>query len=158
MIAMAWVVLALILLAVELHHIAFYALFGAIGAGAAAVVAWVRPNAIGAQCIAALGAAAIGLVLVRPYVSRAFPHHHDGRVGIGVHGGFIGERVVVLDAVSGSAGGHVRLAGESWLAVSGTDTVIPAGSPAIITGVRGTTLTILATDDHMHAPVPSSQL
>ncbi len=158
MIALAWVVLALVLLAVELHHIAFYALFGAIGAGAAAVVAWIRPNAIGAQCVAALAAGAFGLVLIRPYVSRAFPRHHDGRVAIGVHGGFIGERVVVLDAVSGRAGGHVRLAGESWLAVSGTDTDIPAGSSAVITGVRGTTLTILATDDHVHAYVPSPQL
>ncbi len=158
MIAMAWVVLALVLLAVELHHIAFYALFGAIGAGAAAVVAWIRPNAIGAQCIAALAAGAIGLVLVRPYVSRAFPRNHDGHVAVGVHGGFIGERVVVLDDVSGRAGGHVRLAGESWLAMSGTDTVISAGSLAVVTGVKGTTLTILATDDHVLAPVPSSQL
>ena len=39
-----------------------------------------------------------------------------------------------------------------------TDTLIPAGSLAIVTGVRGTTLTILATDDHMHVHQPSSLL
>jgi len=142
-----WGVLALVLLAVELHHVAFYALFGAIGAAAAAVIALAAPGAIVGQFAAAVGAAALGVTLVRPYVSRAFPRHHDGTVAIGVHGGFVGERVTVLDAVGSRPGGHVRLAGESWLAVSGTDETIPAGSIAVVSGVRGTTLTILATDE-----------
>ena len=146
-----WVVLALALLAVEMHHVAFYALFGAIGAGVAATVAVVAPGAVALQAAAALCSTALGVMLVRPYVSRAFGQRHHGRVAVGVHGGLIGERVIVLDTVSGRPGGHVRLAGEVWLATSGTDDLIPAGASAIVSGVTGTTLTVLAVEDH-HPP------
>lgn len=151
--AAIWVVLALVLVVVELHHVAFYALFGAVGAGVAAAIALVRPNAIPAQFICALIAVVVGVVVVRPYVSRAFPRSTTSPVATGVHGGFIGEKVFVLDLVSSEPGGHVRLAGESWLATTAANETLPAGSSAIVTGVRGTTLSVSATADHF---VPAS--
>lgn len=36
--------------------------------------------------------------------------------------------------------GHVRFAGESWLAVNGDGSPIPVGTPVVVTAVRGTTL------------------
>ena len=144
MIVVAWLVLGAVLVAVELHHLAFFALFGAIGAFAAAAVAVVFPDAIGLQFLCAVGASAVGVVAVRPYVSRAFLHRRGESVARGVHGGFVGGVVDVLDTVSAVPGGHVRLAGENWLALSETDDPISAGSKAIVVSVSGTTLTVSA--------------
>lgn len=143
----AWIVLALGLLAFEVHHLAFYALFVAIGAAAAAVVAVVAPSAYVVQAAVAVGVAVVGIGPVRPYVSRVFSRRHDGHVGPGVHGGFVGQQVNTLDDV-GPTGttGHVRLAGERWLAVSGDDESIPPGTAVVVTAVRGTTLVVLPVD------------
>ena len=51
----AWIVVALALVAFELHHLAFFALFGALGALAAAIVAVAAPNAVGLQLLAPWG-------------------------------------------------------------------------------------------------------
>ena len=67
----AWLILGVVLLAFEIHHFAFYALFGAIGAFAAAVVALIAPSAIPLQVAVAVLAAVIGIVVVRPQIERA---------------------------------------------------------------------------------------
>ena len=139
----AWLVFGAVLLLFELHHLAFYALFGTIGALAAAVVAWVAPSALGAQAGVAIGVALVGVVAVRPFVSKAFGHSRGGEVARGVHGGLAGQEAVTLDDVGDPrAVGHVRLAGERWLAVSGGDTIIAAGTTVLVTAVRGTTLVV----------------
>src|SRR5260370_4775635 len=83
----AWLVFAVVLLLFELHHLAFYALFGSVGSLAAAIVAWLAPSAIPAQAAVAVGVALVGVVAVRPFVSKAFEHHRGGQVARGVHGG-----------------------------------------------------------------------
>ena len=139
----AWIVLALGLLAFEVHHLAFYALFGALGAFGAAFVALMAPSAYLLQATVAVGVSIVGIGPVRPYVSRVFARRHDGHVGPGVHGGLVGQEVITLDQVGeASASGHVRLAGERWLAVSGDDRPIPSGTPVVVTAVRGTTLVV----------------
>ncbi len=50
----AWIVAGVVLLAVELHHFALYALFVAVGCFAAAIVAVLAPNATAAQIAAAV--------------------------------------------------------------------------------------------------------
>ncbi len=146
MVVLFWVVLGIVLLAVELHHLALYVLFGAIGAFAAAAVAGIAPSAIPLQIAVAVVVALLGILLVRPYVSRSMHSHLDSRPGRGVHGTLVGELVVTLDVVGDEHhAGHVRLAGERWLAVSGSSIPIPAGSKAVVTEVRGTTLTVWPT-------------
>lgn len=150
-----WLVLGVGLMAVELHHLAFYALFAAIGAFAAAVVALVAGDAIGAQVAVALATAAVGLVAVRPYVSRAVLHRPGSRVAHGVHGGLVNTEAVALDRIGDrDAPGHVRLSGERWLAVSGSGAPIDAGTTVLVTAVEGTTLTVwsereLGLHDHL---------
>jgi membrane protein implicated in regulation of membrane protease activity len=142
----AWVVLGVALLLFEMHHMAFYALFGAIGALAAAVVAAFLPDAIVLQGLVAVVLTIVGVVAARPYVSRVFHHHRGGHVTRGVHGGLVGQEAVTLDEVGDDHSiGHVRLAGERWLAVSG-GTNIPAGTPVLVTGLRGTTLIVWPVD------------
>ena len=140
-----WIVLAVALLAVELHHLAFFAMFGAAGSLAAAVVALIAPSLVVVQ-IFAIGVAAAGVVLVRPYVSQAFEFRGPGgRIG-GVHGGLFAARGVSIDEIGGHQAGHVRLLGESWLAVSWDDEPIPPTTPVIVMGVNGTTLTVRAAE------------
>ena len=145
-----WIAVGVVLIAVELHHMAFYALFAALGAFAAAAVAAIAPDAVAAQVATAIVVAAAGIVLVRGRVSAAFAHRHEGARVPGVHGGFIGQEVLTLDRVGGpDEVGHVRLAGERWRAVSGCDAPIPAGTTVLVTAVRGTTLTVWPVSGHL---------
>jgi membrane protein implicated in regulation of membrane protease activity len=145
--AVFWLVLGVILLLVELRHMAFYALFAAVASFAAAVVALVAPSAVPLQLVVAVVAAAAGVVAVRPAVSRAFPHRLGGQVARGVHGGLVGQEALTLDNVgSPHVRGHVRMTGERWLAVSGGGTPIPAATPVIVTAVEGTTLVVWPLD------------
>ena len=139
----AWLILGVVLLAFEIHHFAFYALFGAIGAFAAALVAVIAPSAIPLQVAVAILAGTLGIVLVRPRVSERLHHRYDGKLGRGVHGTLVGEEVMTLDVVGDShRPGHVLLAGERWLAFSGADRPIPARTRVLVTAVRGTTLEV----------------
>jgi membrane protein implicated in regulation of membrane protease activity len=146
--ALVWIVVCLLLVGVELHHMAFFAMFGAIGAAASAVVAVVAPSAVVAQVVVAVGVAAAGVVLVRPQVSQAFAHRGHGTAIGGVHGGLIGARGLTIDEVKLDASGHVRILGESWLAVTADGSSIPPSTPVIVTNVVGTTLTVRAAAEY----------
>jgi membrane protein implicated in regulation of membrane protease activity len=146
--AVVWLVLGVILVAFELHHWAFYAMFVAIGAFAAAVVAIGSPDALGLQCLVAVAVAAAGVVGVRPLMSRITDRRHfSTHVARGVHGGIVGQNCITLDEVGDAHhAGHALLAGERWLAVSGSGVAIPAHTTVTITAVSGTTLTVWAVD------------
>ena len=109
--ALAWLVLGVLLVAVELTHFAFFALFAALGAFAAAIVAWIAPSTVPLQILVAVAVAGLGIWLIRPLVSTAFHRHHDGHVGPGVHGGLVGQEVLTLDAVGDSGPARPRPAG-----------------------------------------------
>lgn len=146
MVTAAWIVLALMLFAVELHHLAFFAFFGAIGALAGAAVSVFAPGTFAAQGAASVSLSALGILLVRPYVSRALLRPRGAPAALGVHGGIVGQRVVVLDEVTERAGGHVMLGRESWLARSIADTTIEKDNPAVVISVEGTTLLVYPTE------------
>jgi membrane protein implicated in regulation of membrane protease activity len=143
----AWVVIGALLLLLELHHLAFYALFGAVGSLAAAIVAAFAPSAVPLQVGVAVGVAGVGVVAVRPLVSRAFESRHTGHIARGVHGGLVGQDAVTLDEVGDTRLiGHVRLVGERWLATSGSGQPIPPDTKVVVTAVHGTTLTVWPVD------------
>ena len=145
---LAWLVVGVVLLLLELHHLAFYALFVAVGCFAAAATAALAPGAVALQAGVALGVTAVGVVGVRPIVSRAFAHRQHGHRIQGVHGGLVGQHARTLDDVGDDHQvGHVRLAGERWLAVSGLGEPIAPGTNVLVTGVRGTTLVVWPVDE-----------
>jgi len=148
-VVIAWIVAGVVLLAIELQHVALYALFVAVGCFAAAIVAVPAPDAIAAQVATTVAVTAGGILLVRPRVSQALAGH-GGHRGRGVHGGLVGQEVFTLDVVGGTGrAGHVLLAGERWLASSGADVPLPAGTKVLITGVEGTTLIVWPADGHL---------
>jgi len=143
----AWLILGALLLLFEMHHLAFFAMFGAVGSFAAAVVAAIAPEAIPLQAGVALGVSTVGVVAVRPFVSRAFDARRSGFSVKGVHGGLVGHEGVTLDEVGDAHRiGHVRLTGERWLAISGSGQGLPAGTVVVVTAVQGTTLVVWAVD------------
>jgi membrane protein implicated in regulation of membrane protease activity len=144
---LAWLIIGALLLLFEMHHVAFFAMFGAIGSFAAAVVAALAPEAVPLQVGVGLGVTAVGLVAGRPFVSRAFDMRHHGYSVKGVHGGLVGHEAVTLDEVGDVHRiGHVRLTGERWLAVCGSGEALPAGTAVVVTAVQGTTLVVLPVD------------
>ncbi|HQZ33073.1 MAG TPA: NfeD family protein [Ilumatobacteraceae bacterium] len=143
----AWIVICVALLAVELHHLAFFAIFGAAGAGAAALVAVADPGLIAGQVAVAAVVGAIGVVAVRPHMSKAIAHSGSPNAIAGVHGGLVGSNGVTTDEVGPRAGGHVRLLGETWLATSAYGDTLPAATPVAIVSVAGTTLTVRAAEE-----------
>jgi membrane protein implicated in regulation of membrane protease activity len=152
-VVLVWVLLFVVLILFELHHLAFYALFVAVGCLAAAAVAVVAPDAIAVQVVMATVVSIAGVVLARPYVSSTFHHHRGGHVALGVHGGLVGQEALTLDEVGDTGhAGHVRLAGERWLATTGGPR-IAAGSSVVVTAVRGTTLEVWPVDlNSLEAP------
>ena len=149
-----WFVGGLALLVAEIASTSFFAVFLAAGAFAAAILAFFLPgSAIGIQAVVALGVAGAGVVLVRPVVARRMRQRGATAGNPGVHGGFIGQRVLALDEIGDELHpGHVRLAGETWLALSDREP-IAAGLPVTVTAVRGTTLVVRPIT---HATAPES--
>jgi membrane protein implicated in regulation of membrane protease activity len=148
--ALVWIALGVVLIAVELHNVAFYALFAAVGCFAGAAVASVFPDAVAVQVATAVVVAVAGMLVARRRVSAAFAHHYEVERARGVHGGLVGQEVLTLDLVGGEDQvGHVRLAGERWRAVAGDDAPIPPGTRVLVTAVQGTTLIVWPLGDQL---------
>ncbi|MFM2078191.1 MAG: NfeD-like C-terminal, partner-binding [Actinomycetota bacterium] len=145
-VVIVWILITIVLVAVELHSVAFFAVFGAAGAAAAAVVAAFAPNALALQIVVAVVVAAVGVALVRPYVSRTFGPHGSGVPVRGVHGGLVGSSAFTTDEVRAQPPGHVRILGESWLAVPWNGEPIAPATAVVITAVTGTILTVRPED------------
>jgi membrane protein implicated in regulation of membrane protease activity len=146
-VVVGWVIFGVLLLLVETHHLAFYAMFAAIGAFAAAGIALVAPGAVPLQLGVGAAVTAAGVVAVRPYVSQAVLARRGGHNVRGVHGGLLGHEAITLDEVGDAhRGGHVRLVGERWLAVSGSGQRIAADTRVVVTAVQGTTLVVWPID------------
>ncbi len=139
-----WFVAGLALLVLELASTTFFSIFLAVGAFAAGVLAFVLPDtALWFQAVVAIAVAMVGVVLVRPFVSKRLRRRGDAPLTPGVHGGFVGQRALALDEIGEELHpGHVRLAGETWLAFSEDHQTIPSGAPVIVSAVRGTTLAV----------------
>jgi membrane protein implicated in regulation of membrane protease activity len=139
-----WFGAALAMLVLELASTTFFAIFLAGGAFVAGLLAFFAPDsAIWIQAVIAIVVAMTGVVLVRPFVSRRLRRTGEPPLTPGVHGGFVGQRALPLDEIGGELHpGHVRLAGETWLAFTEDHLPIVAGVPVIVTAVRGTTLVV----------------
>jgi membrane protein implicated in regulation of membrane protease activity len=139
-----WFIFGVLLLLAELHTAAFYPIFLAVGAFVAGVLALLVPDSpLWLQAIVALIVAVVGVILVRPRLADHYLRRSADAASRGVHGGFVGERALATDLIGDELHpGHVRLAGESWLAISADGSEIDGDAPVIVTDVRGTTLVV----------------
>lgn len=139
-----WFVAALALLVLELASTTFFSIFLAVGAFAAGLLAFFVPDsAIWIQAVVAIAVAMLGVVVGRPFLRQRLRRHGEPPLTPGVHGGFVGQRALGLDEIGDELHpGHVRLAGETWLAFAEDHRPIPTGAPVVVTAVRGTTLAV----------------
>jgi membrane protein implicated in regulation of membrane protease activity len=142
---MFWLVVAVVLAAGEIHTQALYALFFAIGAAAATVVA-----AIGlpfwSQVLVAGAAAFTGVLALRPVFKRLMDERRTAPYRFpGMAGSLVGQRAVTADLVGDEHHpGHALLANERWLAVTDSAEPLPSNTPVVVAAVRGTTLLVRA--------------
>ncbi len=139
-----WFLIAVALLVLELASTTFYAIFLAAGAAVAGLMAFFFPaSPAWLQAVVAVAVAAAGVAIIRPILGRRLQGRGTDAVSPGVHGGFVGQRALSTDVIGDELHpGHVRLAGEVWMAYTDTHQQIDAGSPVIISAVRGTTLLV----------------
>jgi membrane protein implicated in regulation of membrane protease activity len=139
-----WFGAALALLVLELASTTFFSVFLALGAFVAGVLAFLWPDsAWWFQAVVAIAVAGVGVVVGRPFLSRRLREGAQPAMTPGVHGGFVGQRALALDEVGEELHpGHVRLAGEVWMAFTEGPDPIATGAPVIVTAVRGTTLVV----------------
>jgi membrane protein implicated in regulation of membrane protease activity len=136
-----WIVAAAVLLAIEVHTTAFYAVFIAAGLVGGAVVdilggpLWLQLMVIGAISVA-------GVLGARPPLVRLMRRRQPDLVLAGVQN-IVGQRAMTVDIVGDEHHpGHALLAGERWLAIAADGGALPADVQVIVTGLRGTTLVV----------------
>jgi membrane protein implicated in regulation of membrane protease activity len=139
----AWFVLGLVMLGLELHSQAFFAIFLALGAFAATVLA-VLDMPLWLDTLVFAGVATGGALLVRPTLARMSERRLGPRLRLpGSSDAIIGEHAVTLDAVGDmNHPGHARLHGERWLAITSEPEGITAETRVTVVAVRGTTLVV----------------
>jgi membrane protein implicated in regulation of membrane protease activity len=144
MLWVAWLVAGLLLLAIEAHTVAFYALFLALGAFAASIVSGVGlPLWVDAAVFA--GVAGGSTLLIRPVLKATYDRHQAPRLVLpGGSDSLVGQRALTLDEVGDEHHpGHARLAGERWLAVTEEPGGLARDTQVMVVEVRGTTLIVV---------------
>ncbi len=138
-----WLLAGLVLVGLEVHTQAFYALFLALGAFVATVVA-LFPDDVWVQAVVAAGIALLGTVLVRPTLSRISARHLGPKLTMpGASDNLVGQPALTLEAVGDeNHPGHARLFNERWLAVTTNPGGVPAHTEVTVVEVRGTTLVV----------------
>ena len=138
-----WTALAILLGLAELLSLDLVLLMLAIGAGAGIITALIGlPVAV--QILAAIGAAAAMLLLVRPSIVKRLHAGPELRLG---HDALVGRQGVVVAEVSAD-GGQIKIGGELWTARPYDETVtIHEGARVDVFQIKGATA-------YVH-PVPS---
>lgn len=139
-----WLVAGLLLVALEVHSQAFFAIFLAAGAFAAAIVtAAGAPLWLSAAVFA--GVAVGGTTLLRPELKRVVDRRAGPRLALpGSSDSLIGSSALTIDSIGDEHHpGHARLAGESWLAVTEEPGGVAPQTQVMVVDVHGTTLVVM---------------
>jgi len=143
-----WLAVALAFGVAEVLSVAFYAVFFVIGGLAAAIAALLGVSQVG-QVIVFCVVSIAGVLAARPplmgYLNRTRPP--ETRSGAQA---MIGQEVPVIEEIQAHQPGHVRVAGESWPAISADGSTISAGSVVHVDSLRQATLVVSL----VRGPVP----
>jgi membrane protein implicated in regulation of membrane protease activity len=131
-----WTVLAVVMGIGEIFTAGFFLLPFAIGAGAAAILAWAG-SAVIAQWLVFFGVSIFSLAYLRRFISRQ-DEGDQPRIGANRWVGLEGIVINDIDPISGA--GMVKVESEEWRAVA--PQAIPAGQKIVGTDVRGARLVV----------------
>ena len=153
--ALFWLFFAITMVAIEVVTTAFFAIFIAIGGVAAMAYAFTSDNVwwqIAIFAIVSLG----GAVIARPTLVRLFESKTPTPRLPGAQQ-LVGQTAIATDEIGDEHHtGHVRIGGESWLAVGDGATPIAKDTEVLIVAVRGTTLLVSIREPDTATP-PSVQ-
>lgn len=137
-----WVFVAIVFAIAEVMTVALFALFITIGALGAAVASLLGFNLL-VQAIVLLVLGVTGIFIARPYLVERL---HIGRASLRSGAdSMVGQRTVLTDPIKGNGEpGHVKIAGESWPALTEDGSALPATTPVIVTALRSTILIVRA--------------
>jgi membrane protein implicated in regulation of membrane protease activity len=132
-----WLGIAVVLGIGEMVTSGFFMLPFAIGAGVAAILAWMDV-ALPIQLVAFIGTSIVALLLLRRFATR-----DDTPVAAVGATRFVGATAMVTETIDPATGqGKVRMDAETWWAISDTDSVLEPGTPVRVVEVRGTKLVV----------------
>ncbi len=117
----------------------FFLIPFAIGAAVAAVLAFVDV-VLGVQWLAFLVVSGVSFLAMRPLARRMDVNASIS--GIGAHRQVGSDATVVEDVGGATDAGLVMIGAERWRAESVDGTKIPAGSPVVVTEVKGTRVVV----------------
>jgi membrane protein implicated in regulation of membrane protease activity len=131
-----WTVFAIVMGVGEMFTVGFFLLPFAIGAGCAALLAWLEVGLV-AQWLVFFGVTAISMAYLRRYIGR---QDEGGQPRVGANR-WIGSEGVVLEDIDPTTGaGMVRILNEEWRATSPGP--IEHGARIVVTDVEGTRLSV----------------
>jgi membrane protein implicated in regulation of membrane protease activity len=131
-----WTIFAIVMGIGEIFTAGFFLLPFAIGAAAAAVLAWANA-AVLAQWLVFFGVSLFSLAFLRRFISRQ-DEGEQPRIGANRWVGVDGVVVEDIDPLHGQ--GMVRIESEEWRAIA--PQAIPAGQRIVVTEVRGSRLVV----------------
>jgi membrane protein implicated in regulation of membrane protease activity len=138
-----WVLAAVVFLVIEVTNLAFFALFAAAGALAAALVSGLG-GPPGLQVVAFAVVALGGLLLLRRPLLGAFGHRRAGALKSGVSA-LVGQRATVVDRVDkADPAGRVHARGEDWPAITYDDQPCEPGQVVEVIDIEKTRLVVTA--------------
>ncbi len=136
-----WLAVALAFGVAEMLTLAFYAVFLVAAALAATAAALLGVPEAG-QIVVFCGVSVVGVVAARPPLMRYLKRGHPGEIKSGAQA-MVGMEAPVVEEIRGAhEPGHVRVAGESWPAISADGSTIAAGSTVHIDALRQATLIV----------------
>jgi membrane protein implicated in regulation of membrane protease activity len=144
--AWLWLLAAVVFVVIEITNLAFFALFVAAGALAAAVVSAVGGPTVLQIVVFAVVALGGMLMLRRPLLS-AFGHRRQGALKSGV-AALVGQRATVVDRVDRidrtDVAGRVHARGEDWPAITYDDQPCEPGQVVEVIDIEKTRLVVTA--------------
>ena len=137
-----WTIFALVMAIGEIFTAGFFLLPFAIGAGAAAILAWVGSPVL-AQWLVFFGLSIFSLAYLRRFITR----QDEGEQPMVGANRWVGEGGLVLQDIDPHTGaGMVRVLREEWRATA--DQQIDAGERIVVTDVKGTRLIVELVETH----------
>lgn len=137
-----WTGFAIVMGVGEIFTAGFFLLPFAIGAGAAAVLAWLDVNVL-AQWLVFFGVSIISFAYLRRFIRR---QDEMGQPSVGANRWLNARGVVLEDIDPTFAKGMVRVEGEEWRATT-DGPPLPAGTRIVVNAVRGARLVVSSDDD-----------
>ena len=136
-----WSVIAVLLLIAEMFTGGFWLACVAVGAAAAALAALLPVAGVLTQTIVFAGGSLLGLVALRPALTRRFLHGGTRELRTGVDA-LLGKTGYVTERIEPGSRGRVKVEGEDWRGASLDDSVLDPGTRVMVIQVDGTTLIV----------------